>query len=73
MIILTRISGERIALNPDLIHRVESRPHTVVQLVDGAEFPVRQTLDEVARLMLEYRVAVVSGRPPAQLPLRLVD
>ena len=68
MIILTKLSGERFALNPDLVQRVEASHDTVVTLVDGAKYLVAESLDVVADRMLDYRVAVVSG---AQETVRL--
>lgn len=73
MIILTRLTGERFAVNPDLIERVEERHHTVITLVDGAKYLVAETLDEVSDRMLAYRTAIVSGAPQRQSSLRLVD
>ena len=61
MIILTKLSGERFALNPDLVQRVEASHDTVVTLVDGTKYLVAESLDVVAERMLAYRVAVVSG------------
>ena len=61
MIILTKLSGERFALNPDLVQRVEASHDTVVTLVDGAKYLVAESLDVVAERMLTYRIAVVSG------------
>jgi flagellar protein FlbD len=68
VIILTKLSGERFALNPDLVQRVEASHDTVVTLVDGAKYLVAESLDVVADRMLAYRVAVVSG---AQESVRL--
>lgn len=61
MIILTKLSGERFALNPDLVQRVEASHDTVVTLVDGAKYLVAESLEVVAERMLNYRIAVVSG------------
>ena len=61
MIILTKLSGERFALNPDLVQRVEASHDTVVTLVDGAKYLVAESLEVVAERMLSYRIAVVSG------------
>jgi flagellar protein FlbD len=68
VIILTKLSGERFALNPDLVQRVEASHDTVVTLVDGAKYLVAESLDVVADRMLDYRIAVVSG---AQESVRL--
>ena len=61
MIILTKLSGERFALNPDLVQRVEASHDTVVTLVDGAKYLIAESLEVVAERMLSYRIAVVSG------------
>jgi flagellar protein FlbD len=71
VIILTKLSGERFALNPDLVQRVEASHDTVVTLVDGAKYLVAESLDVVAERMLAYRVAVVSGAQETT-PLHLV-
>jgi flagellar protein FlbD len=72
VIILTKLSGERFALNPDLVQRVEASHDTVVTLVDGAKYLVSESLDEVAERMLAYRVAVVAGAQEDTAHLRLV-
>ena len=41
MIRVTRLNGERFALNPDLIERVEGHPDTVAFLVDGTKYIVK--------------------------------
>ncbi|MDP9219559.1 MAG: flagellar FlbD family protein [Actinomycetota bacterium] len=72
MVILTKLTGERFALNPDLIQRVEASHDTVVILVDGARYLVAESLDVVADRMLTYRTAIVSGAQETTVPLRLV-
>ena len=49
LILLSRLGGPVFALNPDLIERAESTPDTVVTLVGGNKYVIRETLDEVAR------------------------
>ena len=46
---VTRLNGEQFALNPDLIERVEAHPDTVVFLVDGTKYVVKESFDEVLR------------------------
>lgn len=64
MITLTRLSGTRFALNPDLIERVDSTPDSVVTLTDGTKYVVSETLDEVVHEVRLARASVValSGR-----------
>ena len=60
MIRVTRLNGERFALNPDLIERVEGHPDTVAFLVDGTKYVVKETVDEVLQEIREYRAAILA-------------
>ena len=60
MIILTRLNGERFALNPDLIERVEGHPDTVAFLVDGTKYLLRESVDEVLQEIREYRAGILA-------------
>ncbi len=60
MILLTRINGVQFALNPDLIERAEATPDTVVTLVDGTKYVVRESLRELMDLAREYRASIVA-------------
>ena len=61
MVTLTRITGARFGLNPDLIERVDATPDTVITLVDGTKYLVRESLDEVVALVLEFRAQVLAA------------
>lgn len=69
-----------IALNPDLIERVEANPDTVVTMIDETKFLIDETVEEVLRLIIDYRAYIIarsrdiditsydpSGRPVLQL------
>ena len=60
MIRVTRLNGERFALNPDLIERVEGHPDTVAFLVDGTKYIVKESVDEVLDEIREYRAAILA-------------
>ena len=60
MIRVTRLNGERFALNPDLIERVEGHPDTVAFLVDGTKYVIRETVDEVLDEIREYRAGILA-------------
>ncbi|KUG03598.1 flagellar protein flbd [hydrocarbon metagenome] len=47
MIYLTRLNGERIVLNTDLIEFMEKTPDTVVTLTTGKKFVVREPVNEI--------------------------
>jgi len=61
MVTLTRITGTQFALNPDLIERVDRTPDTVITLVDGTKYLVREGLDEVIAAILDYRARVLAS------------
>ncbi len=47
MIYLTRLNGEKVILNIDLIEYMEKTPDTVVTLVTGKKFVVREPVHEI--------------------------
>jgi flagellar protein FlbD len=55
MIKLTHLSNEPFVLNAELIRYIESRPDTFVTLTTGERLVVRETMDEVMRLAIEYQ------------------
>jgi flagellar protein FlbD len=57
---LTRLGGPVFALNPDLIERAEATPDTVVTLVNGSHFVIRESLAELAELIRDYRASVIA-------------
>ena len=80
MILLKRLTGSTLAINPDLMERVESNPDTIVTLVDGKKVLVHETVEEIVALVLEYRSEIIrSAFQEAQTkpfdptpPLRLI-
>jgi flagellar protein FlbD len=60
MITLTRLNGKPFALNCDLIERAEETPDTVLTLVDGTKYVVCESVDDVVKLIREYRASVVA-------------
>jgi flagellar protein FlbD len=61
MISVTRLKGEVVALNPDLIESVEENPDTTVRLISGEKLLVRESLAEVVALVAEYRRYILSA------------
>lgn len=59
MILVHRLRGEAVWLNPDLIESVESTPDTVVTLVDGRRAVVADPADEVVDRILRFRASVL--------------
>jgi flagellar protein FlbD len=57
---VTRLNGEQFALNPDLVERVEGHPDTVVFLVDGTKYVVRESVEDVLAGIREYRASILA-------------
>jgi flagellar protein FlbD len=55
---VTRLNGERFALNADLIERVEGHPDTVISLQEGTKYVVAETVDQVIREIRDYRASI---------------
>jgi len=55
MIPLTRFNVSVFVLNADLIETVESTPDTVITLVTGKRYVVRESVDEIIEKILDFR------------------
>lgn len=54
MILLHRLNGDEFALNADLVETIEERPDTTITLVNDRRYIVRESLEEVIQLTIEY-------------------
>lgn len=54
MITVTRINGEEIVVNAEMIKTIEKTPDTMITLVNGDRFIVREPPEEVVRRAVEY-------------------
>jgi len=61
MIVLTRLNGVGFAVNPDLIERAEATPDTVLVLVDGTRYVVRESLADLLDLVTTFRARVLAS------------
>jgi flagellar protein FlbD len=67
MIELTRLNGNPIMLNSDLIKIAEASPDTMLTLINGEKLIVREECSEVVERVLAYRarlLAAVAKRLP---------
>jgi flagellar protein FlbD len=55
MIKLTRLDGEAFVLNAELIRYVETRPDTFITLTTNERLVVRESMDEVVHLAIDYQ------------------
>lgn len=73
MVTLTRLAGSVFALNSDLIERVDSTPDTVITLIDGTKYLVREPLEEVVDRVRRFRGSVIAAASHLDLPLDAAD
>jgi flagellar protein FlbD len=67
MIKLTKLNGNSMVLNSDLIKTAEASPDTMLTLINGEKLIVREPIDEVVEAILVYRarlLATVAQRVP---------
>ena len=61
MILVTRLNGDSLAVNADLIQRVEATPDTIVTLVDGSKLVVTESVDIIIDRVRMFRASVVAA------------
>ena len=60
MIVVTRLQGSSLALNCDLIERVDGSPCTVLTMVDGTRYAVRESIAEIVDKVRAFRASVIA-------------
>jgi flagellar protein FlbD len=61
MIELTRLNGNPLVVNSDLIKTAESSPDTMLTLINGEKLIVREDCAEVLERVLAYRARLLAG------------
>jgi len=61
MIELTRLNGNPIVLNSDLIKIAESSPDTMLTLINGEKLIVREECADVVERVLAYRARLLAA------------
>ena len=75
MIQLTRLNGNSMLLNSDLIKTAEASPDTMLTLINGEKIIVREPCEEITERVLAYRarlLSVVARRLPSYEDLQRV-
>jgi flagellar protein FlbD len=67
VITLTRLNGNTVAINPDLVTVIEVTPDTTLCFLNGDRIIVRQTLDEVIAKVIEFRQTVGRTTSPLEI------
>ena len=55
MIKLHRINGNEITINAELIESIDSAPDTIITLTSNNRFVVKESVEDVKKIILEYR------------------
>ncbi|MGE5392093.1 MAG: flagellar FlbD family protein [Deltaproteobacteria bacterium] len=55
MIYVTRLNGERLALNIDIIEQMEETPDTVITLTTGKKLVVRESMHKIREDIINFR------------------
>lgn len=55
MIELTKLNGQKVLVNPDLMELVEETPDTVVAFTTGRKIIVKEGRQEIQNLVKSYR------------------
>ncbi len=61
MIELTRLNGNAMVLNSDLLKTAEASPDTMLTLINGEKLIVRESCAEVMQRVLAYRARVLAA------------
>jgi flagellar protein FlbD len=61
---LTRLNGQPIMVNADLIESVEPTPDTVITLVSGNKLIVRDSMDDIQQRIVEFKRKIYAPPPP---------
>ncbi|MEA1928476.1 MAG: flagellar FlbD family protein [Candidatus Auribacterota bacterium] len=55
MITLTRLNGQNLIINGDLIEKIEAKPDTIITLTTGSQFIVRDPAEKVMEKIIQYK------------------
>ena len=58
MISLTRLNGEEIVVNAELIKLIERTPDTLLTLTSNDKLMVKEDLEDVLKLYMAYKRAI---------------
>jgi len=59
VIFVSRLDGQQIVVNADLIERLEAKPDTIITLVDGTKYVVSESLQEVVNRVRIFKASVL--------------
>ena len=69
MIEVHRLNGELFLLNSDMIETIDETPDTVVRLVNGHRYLVKEKLSDIKKATVEFRRLAGYSCVPFGIPL----
>lgn len=63
MIKVTRLNGQTMVINADMIEFVEEIPDTIVSLTTGKKIMVKENSEEIINKVTAYKRATLIGNP----------
>jgi len=64
MIKVTRLNNVPLTLNSDLIEHIDATPDTLIALVSGQKYMVRESPEEVVDRVVAFRQSLLRGQRP---------
>ncbi len=65
MITVTRLNGKQFVINAEIIRTVESNPDTTIILMNGDHIIVKEDMQRVVELAVDYGRSLRSLLPPS--------
>ena len=66
MIRLSKLNGNRFVINCELIKFIEATPDTIITMINDEKHMVKEAVDDVIRLTMDYRKRLYQEPPGAQ-------
>ncbi len=63
MIKLTRLNGQELIINAEMIERLEAKPDTIITLNSGEQYIVRDLVDDIITKVTRYKQEINSPKP----------
>ncbi len=75
MIRLTRLKGQPLIVNSELIEFIENTPDTVITLITGEKVIVLESAEQIVDLFIKFRQRIMAGFnfPTAVPPLSAIS
>jgi len=66
MITITKLNGQKLTINCELILTVEKTPDTTITMTTGDKFIAVESIDEITRMVIAYKqnLYFINNLPP---------